>query len=132
MSWRTIGGLLLLGAGLAGLGLAAAPSPLADAAERHDRTRVEELLRAGSPVNAAQVDGTTALHWAAYNDDAETAAALVKAGADVNALNRYGMPPFASACANGGAAVGKLLRSMAGPGSCVAQERIYASAGPRG
>ena len=109
MSWRTTGRLLLLGAGLAGLGLAAAPSPLADAAERGDRARVEELLRAGSPVNAAQVDGTTALHWAAYNDDAETAAALVKAGADVNALNRYGMPPLASACANGGAAVAKLL-----------------------
>ena len=99
----------VLGTGLCGLGLAATPSPLADAAEHRDRAKVEQLLRGGSPVDAPQVDRTTALHWAAYHDDAETAAALVKAGANVNALNRYGMPPLALACSNGGAAVAKLL-----------------------
>ena len=109
MNWRTPVGLMLLGAGLCGSGFAAAPSLVADAAERRDQAKVEELLRGGAPVNAAQVDGTTALHWAAYQDDAETAAVLVKAGATVNALNRYGMPPLALACSNGSAVVAKLL-----------------------
>ena len=65
--------------------------------------------RGGADVNATQVDGTTALHWAAYHDDAETAALLVKAGANVNAANRYGVPPLALACTNGNAAVVRLL-----------------------
>ena len=34
---------------------------------------------------------------------------LVKAGANVNAVNRYGVPPLALACTNGNAAVVKLL-----------------------
>jgi len=63
----------------------------------------------GSGVNAAQPDGTTALHWAAYHDDTETAAALLKAGADVNIVNRYGMSSLAQACKNGSAAMVKML-----------------------
>jgi hypothetical protein len=34
-------------------------------------------LDARADVNAAQVDGMTALHWAVYNDDADTAGRLV-------------------------------------------------------
>ena len=60
-------------------------------------------------VNAAQIDGTTALHWTAYHDDAETAALLVRAGANVNAVNRYGVPPLSVACSNGSGGVVKLL-----------------------
>ena len=70
---------------------------------------VRKLLGAGTDINAAQVDGTTALHWAAYHDDAETVALLVRAGANVNAVNRYGVPPLAQACTNGNLATVKLL-----------------------
>src|SRR6266700_8271445 len=104
MHWRKIGGLVLLGAGLAAPAVAAGRAALADAAEQRDNPAVRKLLGTGVDVNAAQVDGTTALHWAAYHDDAETVALLVRAGAHVN----YGVPPLAQACTNGNAAIVKL------------------------
>ena len=109
MHLRKISGLVLLGLGLAAPTFAAARAALADAAEQRDKTSVRTLLRTGADVNATQVDGTTALHWATYHDDAETVALLVKAHANVNAVNRYGMPPLAQACTNGNAAMVKLL-----------------------
>jgi ankyrin repeat protein len=110
MNWRKISALALLGLGLAGSAGAAARVGLADAAEQRDKTSVRTLLAtAGVDVNAAQVDGTTALHWATYNDDLETVTLLVRAGANVNAVNRYGVPPLALACTNGNAAIVKVL-----------------------
>jgi uncharacterized protein len=109
MKWRTISGLVMLGFGLAASAIAATSSPLADAAEKRDQAGVRTLLTSGSAVNAAQPDGTTALHWAAYHDDAETAALLLKAGADVNAVNRYGISSLAQACKSGSAAMVKML-----------------------
>src|SRR5437764_5402560 len=109
MHWRKISGLVLLGAGLAAPAVAATRAVLADAAEQRDKTGIRTLLGTGADVNAAQIDGTTALHWAAYHDDAETVALLVRAGANVNAVNRYGVPPLALACTNGNAAIVKLL-----------------------
>ena len=46
-------------------------SPVADAAQAADRERVRSLVTKGGDVNAAQGDGTTALHWAASRGDAE-------------------------------------------------------------
>jgi uncharacterized protein len=109
MDWRKISGLALLGAGLAASAAASDRAALADAAEQHDTAGVRRLLGTEADVNAAQVDGTTALHWAAYHDDTETVALLVRAGANVNAVNRYGVPPLAEACTNGNAAIVKLL-----------------------
>jgi uncharacterized protein len=108
MLWRNISGIVLA-MGLAAPAFAASRAPLADAVEQRDAAGVRALLQKGASVNAAQADGTTALHWAAYHDDAETAALLVRAGANVNAVNRYGMPPLAQACINGGGAVVRLL-----------------------
>ena len=76
-------------------------SPLADAAEKSDRAGVRTLLKQRVDVNAPQVDGMTALHWAAYLDDLETARLLLKAGASVKAENRYGVTPLSLACVNG-------------------------------
>src|SRR6476469_1445115 len=97
MHWRKISGLALLALGVAVPAGAATRPALADAAEQRDKASVRALLGTGVDVNAAQVDGTTALHWAAYHDDAETVASLVRLGANVNAVNRYGVPQVAQA-----------------------------------
>jgi ankyrin repeat protein len=110
MHRQTVTALMFVVLGLAaGPVVAAERSALADAVERRDQAAIRALLQTGVDVNAAQVDGTTALHWAAYNDDAETVALLLRAKANVNAVNRYGVPPLAPACTNGNAAIVKLL-----------------------
>src|SRR2546422_11714857 len=100
MDWGRIARLSLLMISLAGASVAAERSPVADAAEQRNRALVRTLLSAGADVNAAQVDGMTALHWAVYNDDTDTAGLLVRSGADVNAANLYGVPPPAPASPN--------------------------------
>lgn len=102
MHWRPLTGLFLLGT----LPAAELPNaPLATATEHRDTAARNKLLATGADVNAAQVDGTTALHWAVFHDDAEAVAALLRAGAKANAINRYGVPPLAAACTNGNAVI---------------------------
>jgi ankyrin repeat protein len=79
----------------------AADSPVAGAAEKADWPRVRALLKDKADATAAQVDGTTALHWAAYHDNTDAAKLLLAAGAKATAENRYGVTPLALACANG-------------------------------
>jgi ankyrin repeat protein len=86
-----------------------AASSLADAAEKQDSARLNELLQQKTDINVAQADGMTALHWAAYNDDLAAAKQLVAAGADVKAANRYGVTPLSLACVNGNTELVELL-----------------------
>src|SRR5262245_45206426 len=109
MKYGRIARLSLLIVALAGTAQAADKPAVADAAEHRDRALISKLLAAGLDVNAAQVDGMTALHWAVYNDDAEMAGLLVRSHANVNAANRYGVPPLFLACTNGNAALVRLL-----------------------
>jgi len=82
---------------------------LADAAEKMDRPRIRTLLKQHADVNTPQVDGMTALHWATYQDDLETAELFVRAGANVKAASRYGVTPLSLACTNGNSAIVELL-----------------------
>jgi ankyrin repeat protein len=76
---------------VAGLLLLLPPeSPVADAAMQGDVETVRSLVKQGADVNAAQGDGMTALHWAAYKGDAEMVGLLVYAGANTEALTRLG------------------------------------------
>ena len=88
----------LLGAHSTSSGRAGSEALLADAAEKMDRATIRTLLQRRVDVNAPQVDGMTALHWATYQDDLETATLLVRAGANVKAANRYGVTPLSLAC----------------------------------
>jgi len=86
-----------------------ADSRLADAAEKSNRTEIRSLIDQHAEVNAAQVDGMTALHWAAYQDDLDMAKVLADANANVKVANRYGVTPLSLACQNGNAAMVELL-----------------------
>lgn len=91
-------------------GLAQAASPeIAKAAERRDAAAVRSELAKKADVNAAQPDGTTALHWAAHWNDVETARLLVKAGANANVANRFGASPLSEAAALGSKELVELL-----------------------
>jgi ankyrin repeat protein len=106
----------LLFLSLASLAAASSDLQLVEAVERGDREGVRSLLEQNADVNAAQADGTTALHLVAHRDDLETAQLLIRAGADVNAANQYGITPLSLACTNGSVAmVEKLLKAGADP-----------------
>src|SRR5581483_2440744 len=65
-------------------------------------------------------DGSTPLHWAVYNDDAETAARLIRTGAGVNAANDLGVTPLWIASQNGSTAlVETLLKAGANPNAAL-------------
>ncbi|HEV2984442.1 MAG TPA: ankyrin repeat domain-containing protein, partial [Vicinamibacterales bacterium] len=105
-------GLLLLGVTAAN----AATSEVADAAMRGDREAVRAALARKADVNAPQVDGATALHWAAERDDVELAEVLLTAGARASARTREGVTPLQLAAINGSAGMlGRLIKSGADP-----------------
>ena len=81
----------------------------AEAVGQQDAEAVARLLAQPVDVDAAEPDGSTALHWAAYADDLETTRRLLRAGANVNAANAHGVTPLSLACTNGSAAVVKTL-----------------------
>jgi ankyrin repeat protein len=92
----------------------AGKSDIADAAQRGDRAAVQKLILQKVDVNAPQVDGATALHWAVYRQDAELADMLIRAGANVKATNRTGMAPLAMASLYGNAGlIDRLIKAGA-------------------
>jgi ankyrin repeat protein len=95
-------------------------TPLIEAARNADRSAVRALIAQGSDVNAAEPDGTTALHWASYRDDVESADAILRAGAKVNSANDLGATPLWIASLNGSAAmVRRLLQAGANPNAAL-------------
>jgi uncharacterized protein len=94
----------------------AASSPVADAVQNRDLPTLRTLLKQHAMVNAAQADGTTALHWAAHWNDSETVGLLLKAGADPKAVNQYGATPISEAAMLGNPAIiEQLLKAGADP-----------------
>ncbi len=89
---------------------------LVQAVKQQDQEAVRALLKQQVDVNVPQVDGTTALHWAAHWNDRDSADLLIRAGANVNAANDYGVTPLLLACSNASAAmVETLLKAGADP-----------------
>jgi ankyrin repeat protein len=93
---------------------------LVDAARNSDRDALRALLQKKVDVNAAEADGSAALHWASYQDDIESADLLIRAGAKVNATNDLGATPLWVASQNGSVAmVRRLLEAGANPNAAL-------------
>jgi ankyrin repeat protein len=101
---------------LGGADAAPAPASVAEAVKRADKPAVRALLQKRVDVNAPEPDGSTALHWAAYSDDTETAELLIRAGANARTTNRYGVTPLSLASTNGNTKmIEALLKAGADP-----------------
>ncbi len=96
---------------------AATPEPeLVRAVKSGDRPAVERLIASRNDINAAQPDGTSALHWAVRANDSALTNRLIQAGADVNAATRYGVTPLSLAASQGNPAILQtLLKAGAKP-----------------
>ena len=101
-------------AGIAGL--EAAGSELIEAAKKQDVQAVRALLKTGPDLQAADADGSTALHWAAQRNNAELVELLLAAGANATASTRYNITPLYFASLNGNATImRRLLDAGANP-----------------
>ena len=89
--------------------LPASAQELVAAAQQRDERAVSQELERGADVNSRSPDGTSALHWAVYNDDEQLVKRLIAAGADVNAANNFGSTPLSEAAVIGNAGVVALL-----------------------
>jgi ankyrin repeat protein len=104
-----------LAAAAAGVDLA-----LVDAVKQGNPEVIRALLQQQVDVNAREVDGTTALHWAVQRNDLAIADRLIRAGANVAAANRYGVTPLRLAATNGNAAlIVKLVEAGADPNAAL-------------
>ena len=82
---------------------------LVEAVKTANSETVTNLLEQQVDVNGAEVDGTTALHWAAYKGAVETTRLLLRAGASADVRNRHQVTPLMLACARGNAAIVEAL-----------------------
>src|SRR5688500_13476555 len=82
---------------------------LATAAANRDTAAVRALLAQKVDVNAPDVQGTPALHWAIRVDDIDLVRLLLSAGADSKLANRYGLTPLTLAVTGGNPAIVRLI-----------------------
>ncbi|MDG2176772.1 MAG: ankyrin repeat domain-containing protein [Gammaproteobacteria bacterium] len=73
---------------------------LLDAAKTGDASTALTLLN-NDNINIRDSTGTTALHWAVYNDQPELVAALIETGSNVETANNYGASPLGEAAITG-------------------------------
>ena len=77
-----------------GLAWADDVTTLVEAAKAGDEAAASGLLQQHADVNAPESDGTTALHWAVYRNDETLVTQLIRAGANVNAKNKFDSTPM--------------------------------------
>ena len=111
---RSSSALLVIAASCLVTTAAAANEQLLSAAQRNDAVVALAAIEDGIDVNSKGPDGTTALHWAVYNDNLALVQRLIAAGADAAVANEFGSTPLSEAATVGNAAViGALLEAGA-------------------
>ncbi len=96
--------------------LAAGRADVADAVMKRDKAALRALLERKADVNATQVDGATALHWAVYHDDREAVDLLINSGAKIDVKNREGITPLYLVSLYGNAPlIDRLIKAGADP-----------------
>ncbi|MEP7353867.1 MAG: ankyrin repeat domain-containing protein [Acidobacteriota bacterium] len=102
---------------LACASVSAASMPLIDAIKTGQHAAaVDVITKKSADVNLAEADGSTALLWAANQNDADLVARLVKAGANPNARNKLNSSPLLEAVLNANTeAIKALLDAGADP-----------------
>jgi ankyrin repeat protein len=89
---------------------------LLDAAESGDRASALKLLAERADPNTVGPDGTTAIMFAAHNDDLVLVQALIKAGANVKLKNQFGTSAITEAAIIGSAPIiDALIKAGADP-----------------
>jgi uncharacterized protein len=94
---------------LAGALSAAAAEPLIDAVKNNDIEGLRRQLQGRPLIDAAESDGSTALHWAIRRNNTEMTRLLIAAGANPAAATRYSITPLHLAASNGNAAILEML-----------------------
>ena len=94
---------------LAAAAAAQADSELADTIKAGDRRAALEMIAKGVDVNAAQGDGTTPIHWAAYRVDVDLVKQLLAKGAKADVKNNFGATPLAEGVKVGNVPLVKML-----------------------
>ena len=93
-----------------------------EAVKNQDTPDLRSLLKQHADVNAAGVDGATALIYAAHQNNLEMVKLLIGAGANVKAANRYQVTALAEACnAGNGEMMEALLDAGADPNAAIGE-----------
>lgn len=94
----------------------AADTRVVDAVKGHDAEALRSLVKEHADADAPEPDGTTALEWAAHENDLQMVEILLRAGASAKTANRYGVTPLSEAATYGSAPlVEALLKAGADP-----------------
>jgi ankyrin repeat protein len=112
-NWMSLVAAIVLGASAV---RAAAERDLVAAVKAGQVAVARQLVQQRRDINASEEDGTTALMWAVQNRDQQSEALLLNAGANANAVNRYGVTALSLAASTGNvAALDLLLKAGADP-----------------
>jgi ankyrin repeat protein len=100
----------------------AAGQSVVDAVRNQDAASVRSLIQRRADVNTVDVDGTTALIYAAHQNDLDLVKALLGAGANAKAANRYQVTALSEASNLGnGEMIALLLKAGADPNAAVGE-----------